>query len=183
VSNWVKTYVVSTEHWQTRAEVLEHFIKIAEKCMDLNNFNAMMEIISGLNTTSINRLKHTWNAISPKAQSLYSKMGQIMSPDKNYANFRHTLHTRQPPCLPYFGMYLTDLTFIEDGNKDLLPGSDLINFSKRRRTAAVITEIQQYQQVRVFFILLFFIYTLSIVALCAGACRPDPDPDPRGLCL
>ena len=41
-------------------------------------------------------------------------------------------------------MYLTDLTFIEEGNKDLLPDG-LINFTKRRRLSEVIAEIQTYQ--------------------------------------
>jgi len=99
-------------------------------------------------------------------------MAQLMSPEKSYSRFRKHLHTRDPPCVPYFGIfflrlnsrrrvtigffstnhfhsigvYLTDLTFIEDGNKDYVLGTDLINFSKRRKVAAVITEIQQYQQ-------------------------------------
>jgi son of sevenless-like protein len=43
---------------------------------------------------------------------------------------------------------LTDLTFIEDGNPDFLKSSNqLINFSKRMKTADVIREIQQYQSV------------------------------------
>lgn len=48
----------------------------------------------------------------------------------------------------YLGLYLTDLTFIEDGNPDFLKSSNkLINFSKRMKTADVIREIQQYQNV------------------------------------
>ncbi|CAG8772056.1 10462_t:CDS:1, partial [Funneliformis caledonium] len=42
-------------------------------------------------------------------------------------------------------VYLTDLTFIEDGNPNNLKKSRLINFSKRMKTAEVIREIQQYQ--------------------------------------
>ncbi|KAF3216851.1 hypothetical protein TWF679_002690 [Orbilia oligospora] len=45
------------------------------------------------------------------------------------------------------GVYLTDLTFIEDGNPDLIKSTDLINFAKRAKTAEVIREIQQYQSV------------------------------------
>ena len=42
---------------------------------------------------------------------------------------------------------MTDLTFIEDGNPDNINDIEhLINFDKRRRTAAVIAEIKQYQQ-------------------------------------
>lgn len=43
-------------------------------------------------------------------------------------------------------MYLTDLTFIEDGIPSHTP-SDLINFNKRAKTAEVIRDIQQYQNV------------------------------------
>ena len=42
------------------------------------------------------------------------------------------------------GMYLTDLTFIEDGNPDEI--NHLINFEKHRKVAEVIAEIQLYQQ-------------------------------------
>ena len=42
-------------------------------------------------------------------------------------------------------MYLTDLVFIEEGNKDMIQ-NNLINFDKRRKIALVIREIQQYQQ-------------------------------------
>jgi son of sevenless-like protein len=51
-----------------------------------------------------------------------------------------------PPCIPYLGVYLTDLTFIEDGNKDYVTDEGLINFDKRRKISTVIREIQQYQQ-------------------------------------
>ncbi len=79
-------------------------------------------------------------------------MSNLMAHEKSFSAFRKHLHTRDPPCLPYFGVYLTDLTFIEEGNKDMIHGTDLINFSKRRRTAAVISEIQQYQQLRFNFV-------------------------------
>lgn len=42
-------------------------------------------------------------------------------------------------------MYLSDFTFIEDGNADELEGG-LINFDKRRFLAHAIQEIQQFQQ-------------------------------------
>ena len=45
------------------------------------------------------------------------------------------------------GMYLTDLTFIEDGNPDKV--GHMINFVKRRLYANVIREIQQYQVGRI----------------------------------
>jgi hypothetical protein len=81
-----------------------------------------------------------------------------MSPYSNFTKFRNYLHKEiAPPCVPYLGVYLTDLTFIEDGrfmryfylinigNPDFIQET-LINFDKRRRIATVIKEIKQYQQ-------------------------------------
>ena len=45
------------------------------------------------------------------------------------------------------GVYLTDLTFIEDGIPSIIRRTDFINFAKRAKTAEVIRDIQQYQNV------------------------------------
>jgi len=49
--------------------------------------------------------------------------------------------------LTSIGVYLTDLTFIEDGIPSLIKKTNLINFAKRAKTAEVIRDIQQYQNV------------------------------------
>lgn len=145
VSNWVATEVVKVESVKQRAKVLQHVIEIAEYCKALNNFNAMMEIISGLQNSAVFRLKLTWGALPNKYNKSYTDMHQIMSREQNYKNARAFLHNVDPPCIPYLGVYLTDLTFIEDGNPDNLPDNDYINFIKRQKVSQVISEIQQYQ--------------------------------------
>jgi son of sevenless-like protein len=52
-------------------------------------------------------------------------------------------------CLNMFaGLFLTDLTFIEDGNSNMLrTAPHLINFDKRSKTADKIREVQQYQNI------------------------------------
>ena len=58
-----------------------------------------------------------------------------MSHAHSFRNYRNHLHTLNPPCVPYVGVYLTDLTFLEDGNPDLIEG--LISWSKRAKIADV----------------------------------------------
>jgi len=52
----------------------------------------------------------------------------------------------------FSGVYLTFLTFIEDGNPNFLQGETpkgekLINFGKRMKSAGVLREMQTYQSV------------------------------------
>lgn len=66
----------------------------------------------------------------PKSIATLEELKALINREKNYAELRRVLKTVPPPIIPYLGMYLTDLTFIEEGNKDVIDG--LINFSKRR---------------------------------------------------
>lgn len=69
----------------------------------------------------------------------------LTKPEKSWANYRKTLHGVNPPCIPFIGVYQTDLTFIEDGNPSKF-STGLINFKKCKLIASVISELQQYQQ-------------------------------------
>ncbi|KAL8638463.1 MAG: hypothetical protein Q9228_004386 [Teloschistes exilis] len=79
--------------------------------------------------------------------SVLEQMRRLMGSTKNFGEYRETLHMANPPCLPFFGIYLTDLTFIEDGISSVIKKTNLINFTKRAKTAEVIRGIQQYQNV------------------------------------
>ena len=107
-----------------------------------------MAILAALNSAPIHRLNRTWALVSSRTMAVLDHLRNLMSPTKNFANYREMLKSLNPPCVPFLGFYLTDLTFIEDGNSDTtksLSGLNLINFSKRSKTAEVIKEVQTFQ--------------------------------------
>jgi son of sevenless-like protein len=144
VSRWVATCVVKEDNPKQRKLVLTKMIHLAEACADLNNYNAIFEIVSGLQNAAVHRLRKTWDSLNATTKKSFDKLYEIISRDNNYRNIRRAILDVRPPCIPYIGVFLTDLTFIEDGNPDVLNGKT--NFIKRRKLAMLIRDIQTYQQ-------------------------------------
>jgi len=149
VSGWVATTICNTEKTKDRVKIMRKFINIAKDLHSIGNFNGVMEIISGLNRGPVYRLKGTTSVLAEKHKITYGHWQELITltdATKSYANLRKALREVDPPCLPYLGMYLTDINFIEDGNKNTFPGTKLINISKRRMIAETLKDIRQYQQ-------------------------------------
>jgi len=66
-----------------------------------------------------------------------------MSSNQSYKEYRALIAGTQPPCVPFLGVYLTDLTFVEDGNPDRIQG--MINFRKRKLEYDVIVQVRKFQ--------------------------------------
>ncbi|TVY43382.1 Cell division control protein [Lachnellula subtilissima] len=147
LTNWVAEMILTQMDVKKRVVVIKHFVQVADKCRQLNNFSTLTSIISALGTAPIHRLKRTWDQVPQKALTILEVMRRLMGSTKNFGEYRESLHLANPPCIPFFGVYLTDLTFIEDGIPSIIKKSSLINFAKRAKTAEVIRDIQQYQNV------------------------------------
>jgi len=145
VAEWIAIEVLEAGSVKKRAKVVTRVIEMAVELRKLNNFNGIMEVLAGLQTTAIYRLRHTWSAVSESTFATFEELKTLLSREKNFKNMRDALPTLNPPVIPYIGMWLTDLTFLEDGNPDETPGG-LINFEKRFMISAVIRDVQQYQQ-------------------------------------
>ncbi|KAF8933224.1 hypothetical protein BGZ58_006496 [Dissophora ornata] len=161
-SNWINEVVLSEKELKKRAAIIKHLIAVAEAsrccmfgCQDLlirlrqlNNFSMLSATTAALAQSPIHRLKRTWELVPGRIMNMFSTLQGVTSSAKNWGDYRQELHSANPPCVPFVGVYLTDLVMIQDGNPDVLKGTDQhINFYKRVSTAEVIREIQQYQSV------------------------------------
>ncbi|KAK3698732.1 cell division cycle-related protein [Vermiconidia calcicola] len=147
LTNWVAQMILTQQDVKRRVVVIKHFVAIADKCRTLNNFSCLTSIISALGSAPIHRLNRTWAQVNARTTQALESMRKLMGSTKNFMEYREALHKANPPCIPFFGIYLTDLTFIEDGIPSVIKKTQLINFAKRMKTAEVIRDIQQYQNV------------------------------------
>ncbi|WVW85840.1 hypothetical protein I302_107878 [Kwoniella bestiolae CBS 10118] len=123
MAGWVALHILSSKDVRQRATAMKILIQVAVECRNLNNFSSMAGIVAGLNSAPITRLKRTKELLSAKTQSMKSDLDKTLDSTKNFANYRDMLKTINPPCVPFFGFYLSALTFIEDGNKNFIqPG-------------------------------------------------------------
>ncbi|KAK8086825.1 hypothetical protein PG994_001799 [Apiospora phragmitis] len=154
VSNVVADTILQHSDVKKRAAVIKQWIKIAHQCLHLNNYDGLMAIICSLNSSIISRLRKTWEFVSPKRREMLQALQTIVEPSNNNKVLRARLQGHIPPCLPFLGMFLTDLTFVDIGNPATkqLPGAGhdehgltVVNFDKHTRTAKIIGELQRFQ--------------------------------------
>uniref|UniRef100_A0A7N6AAW9 Ras protein specific guanine nucleotide releasing factor 1 n=1 Tax=Anabas testudineus TaxID=64144 RepID=A0A7N6AAW9_ANATE len=145
ISNLIATEILHCEDVVSRVAVIEKWVAVADICRCLHNYNAVLEITSSLNRSSVFRLKKTWLKISKQTRALIDKLQKLVSSEGRFKNLREALKNCDPPCVPYLGMYLTDLAFIEEGTPNYTE-DNLVNFSKMRMISHIIREIRQFQQ-------------------------------------
>ncbi|RFU80632.1 guanine nucleotide exchange factor [Trichoderma arundinaceum] len=158
LSNMVAETILHHTELKKRAAIIKQWIKIAQQFLELHNYDGLMAIICTLNSSTITRLRKTWDAIPQKRRDALRSLQEIVEPSQNNKILRTKLHDHVPPCLPFLGMYLTDLTFVDIGNpatkevslgseteEDGLGGLTVVNFDKHTRTAKIIGELQRFQ--------------------------------------
>ncbi|XP_036089570.1 ral guanine nucleotide dissociation stimulator-like 3 isoform X5 [Rousettus aegyptiacus] len=148
-----------------RAQRLEKWIRIAQRCRELRNFSSLRAILSALQSNPIYRLKSSWGAVSREQLSTFRKLSQIFSDENNHLSSREILSQEEatdgpqeedkhpgsltsklpPGPVPYLGTFLTDLVMLDTALPDMLEG-DLINFEKRRKEWEILAHIQQLQR-------------------------------------
>ncbi|KAG8574852.1 hypothetical protein GDO81_009368 [Engystomops pustulosus] len=145
MSNLIATEILRSEEPAVRGCTIEKWVAVADICRCLHNYNAVLEITSSLNRSAIFRLKRTWIKVSKQTKTLIDRLQKLVSSEGRFKNLREALKNCDPPCVPYLGMYLTDLAFIEEGTPNYTEDG-LVNFSKMRMISHIIREIRQFQQ-------------------------------------
>jgi len=110
----------------------------------------MHAIINALSNHAISRLDQTWAHATQAA--VFDNLLTFSNPAHRFATYRTATRACQGPCVPYIGMWLTEIAQINDSYPDNVPSdnrdlatSRLINFSKRAKWFDILEQMLRFQ--------------------------------------
>ncbi|KAI9359426.1 ras guanine nucleotide exchange factor domain-containing protein [Pilaira anomala] len=130
ITRFIEHSILLPQEASVRAQHINHWIKIATKCHDLNNYQTLKAIVSALGTPPVQRLKRTWAYIPKKSLSRLENMNELMSEHNNYGKYREHMgivstsvlngksvnliqaeHYKRP-TVPFLGTFIHDMTYL-----------------------------------------------------------------------
>uniref|UniRef100_A0A1I7U6D6 DH domain-containing protein n=1 Tax=Caenorhabditis tropicalis TaxID=1561998 RepID=A0A1I7U6D6_9PELO len=165
---WVSRSIVETESLEERMAMFNRVLEVMSVFEELHNFTGLVAFYSALNSSCIFRLKWCWERLDSEKQKCFDRFNTLC--ERRWHEMQKRLSSINPPCIPFFGHYLSNIYFLEQGNstfvnkqpaglknKDDVKSTDpdnnkqfkqLVSFLKCRKISDVIREIQIYQNER-----------------------------------
>jgi hypothetical protein len=141
---WMATTVLSQRDVNDRAKRIMHFVQVAHHLHAMNNYSSLMALLDGFIMTPIDRLKKTFAKCEKSSIKRVNELQKIMEPAHGFKSLRETLTLSTGPCIPYMGLFTSDLTHLDDGN-DTFTSENLINFTKCRLIYNRIRDFMSHQ--------------------------------------
>ncbi|ORZ19841.1 ras guanine nucleotide exchange factor domain-containing protein [Absidia repens] len=146
-----------------RAQLIHYWIKVASRCLELNNYQTLKAIVSALGTPPVERLRRTWAYIPKKSVTKLETLGELMSEADNYGRYREQMgmvnttvvngksvaqiraehYTK--PTIPFLGTIIHDITYLMAAFKSS-PASSNMAPEDEPRIHEVLEIMRRFQQ-------------------------------------
>lgn len=155
LTRWLIWSVLCQPTKAAKVKRLTRFMQLAALLEKMNNFMTLASLSGALMNASILKMKEVIKDIKSKVQESFTAAIDVLQLEST----SHTLYRKKLRLmlrvgkfiLPYLGYHLTDIVFIEDGNKDTIKdeetGAEVINYKKRDQEFRVIHEVLECQKV------------------------------------
>ncbi|KAF8931754.1 hypothetical protein BGZ47_011701 [Haplosporangium gracile] len=140
ITEWLIETVVDEQDVKRRVTIVKHWIEVGEECLKMNNFDTLMAITNGIESTPVSRLYNTWEGINKAYLDRFLQLKKAISSEANYSAYRNKLKTVQTPCIPFLGLYFKAITYIEDGN------SPYKEFTPPQNTSSASSDVSSSSQ-------------------------------------
>ncbi|XP_065076422.1 guanine nucleotide-releasing factor 2 isoform X2 [Ochlerotatus camptorhynchus] len=140
MSYWARSQILKQEDAKDREKHVIKFIKIMKHLRKINNYNSYLALLSALDSAPIRRLE--WHRTITEGLKEYCA---LIDSSSSFRAYRQALGETNPPCIPYIGLVLQDLTFVHIGNPDSLQNGS-INFSKRWQQYHIVVNMKRFKK-------------------------------------
>ncbi|XP_038111584.1 guanine nucleotide-releasing factor 2 isoform X2 [Culex quinquefasciatus] len=140
MSYWARSQILRQEDAKDREKHVIKFIKIMKHLRKINNYNSYLALLSALDSAPIRRLE--WHRTITEGLKEYCA---LIDSSSSFRAYRQALGETNPPCIPYIGLVLQDLTFVHIGNPDTLQDGS-INFSKRWQQYHIVVNMKRFKK-------------------------------------
>uniref|UniRef100_A0A8C8DSN9 RAS guanyl releasing protein 2 n=1 Tax=Oryzias sinensis TaxID=183150 RepID=A0A8C8DSN9_9TELE len=146
VSQWIQLMVLSKPTAPQRAAVISHFIRVAQKLLQLQNFNTLMAVVGGLSNSSISRLKETQAHISAETNKVFNSLTELVTSCGNYSHYRKRFSECSGFRFPILGVHLKDLIAVHVALSDWADKDKTrVNLTKAQQLYTILQELALIQ--------------------------------------
>ncbi|CAO3697064.1 unnamed protein product [Rhizopus stolonifer] len=130
ITRCIEHSILLPQETSVRAQLIHYWVKVASRCLDVNNYQTLKAIVSALNTPPVQRLKRTWSYIPKKSSARLESLNDLMSEANNYGEYREHMgmvnstfingksiqlirdeHFARP-TVPFLGTFIHDITYL-----------------------------------------------------------------------
>ncbi|KAI7869201.1 ras guanine nucleotide exchange factor domain-containing protein, partial [Spinellus fusiger] len=130
VTRFIEHAILLPQEVSSRAQHIHYWIKVASRCLDLNNYQTLKAIVSALGTPPVQRLRRTWAYIPKKSLVKLDSLNELLSEANNYGKYREhmgmvnvsVVHGKSisliraehatRPTVPFLGTFIHDITYL-----------------------------------------------------------------------
>ena len=165
LSNWVCEEILAYDSSRMRALIVEKFIRIGSELKEINNYNDCLTIVVALNSLQIKSLNKTWRKVSFESMKHWKDLNTLCSFERNYGALREEVDkNKNKACIPYLGIFLKELAFIDEGHKYIM-NKNLINVEKIKKVSKIIDTLLSFKK---------YTYNFKPVFKLAFLAEPNP---------
>ena len=131
-----------------RARSYERWVQICDYCKSNKNYNDCIAIFSALNNYIITGLNLTLKEIKYKTKGIFEQIKIFCSVEGNYKNIRNDMNLceqRGENFIPYLGMLLRDINFLEESNK-YINERGCVNMDKIEKINSLLEKYFKYKK-------------------------------------
>uniref|UniRef100_A0A6B2L6G7 Ras-GEF domain-containing protein n=1 Tax=Arcella intermedia TaxID=1963864 RepID=A0A6B2L6G7_9EUKA len=139
---WAISFILVGINEKQRGFFITHVIYVMIEAFSIGNYHCAVALLACLDGVAISRLKKSWCFVEETQINSLENIRNQLSANGNWKIYRELVQQRQDPCLPYIGVYLQDIFFIEDGNPST--SGELFNFEKMTQFSNCLQEIMRF---------------------------------------